>query len=244
MQDFLRRAGADGPFDAYRGGLPEADLDPVLGGQGGLYHLLLDLAVQGDVDLLADVVLADVDERVLLGDLGYRDMKPRLVTRIAGHDRGLQRRRRELMLAGVAAARPDRSCPDHVADLDFGQTRQPGDLARAYLIAACRGAVGEDADRRYLAFAAVAEPHPIPGRDRAREHADISDLVAREPALDLENAAAYRPACVLSRRGQHPGELVQQEIDARAGDGGPEVDRVHHGLLDLAGQLLPQPVPR
>src|SRR5215467_10471902 len=43
VQDFLRGAGADRTFDADRGGFPEADLDPVFGGKGGLDDLFLDL---------------------------------------------------------------------------------------------------------------------------------------------------------------------------------------------------------
>ena len=184
----------DGPFDADRRRFPEADLDPVLGRQGGLDHLLLDLAVQGDVDFLPDVVLADVDERVLLGELGDGGVQPRLVARVAGHHGGLQRRRREVVLIRVVRGRPDR-----VADLDSRQARQPGDLAGGHLIAACRGAVGEDADRGYLAVAVAAEPHAIPGRDRAGEHADVRDLVTGGPAFDLEDTAGDRAVCVLVR---------------------------------------------
>src|SRR5262249_35199794 len=160
---------------------PEAGLETVLGGQGGLDHLLLDLAVQRDVDLLPDVVLADVDEGVLLGELGQGGMQPRLVARIAGHDRRLQRGRREVTLA--RAVRPG---PDRVADPDLRQARQPGDLAGPHRIAAFGGAVGEDADGGYLAFVAaawaLAELHSVPDCDRPGEQAGIGRPLPRAPA--------------------------------------------------------------
>src|SRR6185437_12940065 len=65
-------------------------------GQRGLHDLLLHLAVQGDVQLLADVVLAQVDQRVLLGELAEGGLQPAALPRRRNHDR-LQRRRREVL---------------------------------------------------------------------------------------------------------------------------------------------------
>ena len=82
---------------------------PVIGGQGGLDDLLLYLAVEGDVNFLPDVVLPDVDERVLLGQLGHRGVQPRLVARVERHQGGLQRRRREVMQVRLHPP-PSRRC--------------------------------------------------------------------------------------------------------------------------------------
>ena len=60
VQDLLRRARTDGPFDQI-GVVPRTRPAGLVGGQGGLDDLLLHLAVERDVDLLAEVVLADVD---------------------------------------------------------------------------------------------------------------------------------------------------------------------------------------
>ena len=56
-----------------------SDLEAEVACQRRLDDLLLDLAVERDGDLLADVVLPDVDQRVLLGELGERDAERALV---------------------------------------------------------------------------------------------------------------------------------------------------------------------
>ena len=140
---------------------------------------------------------------------GQGGVQPRLVARVAGHDGGLQRRRREVVLARAVRARPD-----HVADLDPGQAGELGDLARGHRIAAFRGAVGEDADRGHLAVAAsvsgplrrtaAAERHAVPDRDRAGEQAGVGDLVACGPRSTLktrpETGRSASPPAAGSRR--------------------------------------------
>ena len=113
-----------------------------------------------------------------------------------------------------------------------------------HAVAACRGTVGEDADRGYLAFAAAAEPDAVADRDGTGEHPGVRDFVARRAAFDLENTgrdwAVGVPVCL----GQQAGELVQQRVDARARDGGTEVHRVCLRVPDLRGQLLVEPLAR
>ena len=116
--------GADGPFDADRRRLAEADLDAEVGRQRGPDDLLLDLAVERDVDLPADVVLPDVDQWVLLGEPGERDPEGTAIVRIAGHDDRLQGRRGEPVLLPLLARRADR-----VADLDLREAPQLRDLS-------------------------------------------------------------------------------------------------------------------
>ena len=81
------------------------DVDAEVVAQRRLDDLLLDLAVERDRDLLPRVVLPDVDQRVLLGELRERDAQPRPCRRGRGDDDRLQRRRGELVLR---AARPAR----------------------------------------------------------------------------------------------------------------------------------------
>ena len=239
VQDLLGLAGADRPFDADRRGFPEGRPYSVVRGQGGVDDLFLHLAVEREVDFLPPVVLADVDERVLFGQVGQRRVQPRLVARIAGHDSGLQRRRREVVLVH-AAGRP----PDAVADLDPSQAGQRGDLAGRHLIAALGRAVGEHLDRRHLASGAAAEPHPVPDGDGAREHPGVSDLLPGRPAFDLEHPPRDRAVRVAVRGRQQGTRAAQQRIDAGAGDGRSEVHRVDEHVPDLPGQLLMQPAAR
>ena len=101
------RAGADRPLDADRRRLAELDVDAEVVRQRRLDDLLLHLAVQRDEDLLPDIVLPQVDQRVLLGELGERGVQRALVGGAAGNDDRLQRRRGEV----VALRRSLRAAP-------------------------------------------------------------------------------------------------------------------------------------
>ena len=96
--------GADRALDADRRRLAELDVDAEVVGQRRLDDLLLHLAVERDGELLPDVVLPHVDQRVLLGELGERDAERALVAGRAGNDDRLERRRREVVLLRVARA--------------------------------------------------------------------------------------------------------------------------------------------
>jgi hypothetical protein len=63
------------PLDADRRRLAEAHGDPVLVGERRLDDLLLHLAVQAERELVAQRVLAQADERVLLDELSERDVE-------------------------------------------------------------------------------------------------------------------------------------------------------------------------
>ena len=99
------------------------DLDAEVVGQRRLDDLLLHLAVERDGELLAQVVLAQVDQRVLLGQLGQGGVQRAPVGRPAGDDDRLQRRRRELAPVTGGRRRADR-----VADPDLGQPPELADL--------------------------------------------------------------------------------------------------------------------
>ena len=97
-----RRAGADRPLDADRRRLAEGRRRCRSRRQRRLDDLLLHLAVERDGELLADVVLPQVDQRVLLGELGERDVQRALVSRL-----GAERRPSPASAARSGAARAD-----------------------------------------------------------------------------------------------------------------------------------------
>ena len=103
------------------------DVEAEVVGQRRLDDLLLHLAVERDEQLLPHVVLAQVDQRVLLGELGQRGVQRARSAGAAGHDHRLQRRRREV----VAAPRPRRGDADRVADPDVAEAPQLADLPGA-----------------------------------------------------------------------------------------------------------------
>ena len=102
------------PLDVDRRRLAEPHLDAVVRGERRLDDLLLHLPVERDRDLLASVVLADVDQGVLLGELRKRGAEPRSLRVVDRDDDGLQRRRRELVCRSSS-----RRVADHVAELDL-----------------------------------------------------------------------------------------------------------------------------
>ena len=110
-----------GPLDAHGGRLAEVGGDAVVALERRPDDLLLDLAVERDRDLVAVVVLADVDERILLGELGERRAEAaRLLGPEREHD-GLERRPREARRLGLARRR----LADRVADPNRTRVRGP-----------------------------------------------------------------------------------------------------------------------
>src|SRR4030095_13785 len=117
-------AGADGPFDADGGGLAEANLQAEVVGQRRADDLLLDFAVELHRELLAQVVLAQVDQRVLLGQLGEGRVQGALVAGSGGDDHGLQGRWGEMMLGPGGPWEAEL-----VADPDLVESPELADLA-------------------------------------------------------------------------------------------------------------------
>ena len=160
------------------------DVDAEVGRQRRLDDLLLHLAVERDEHLLPDVVLPQVDQRVLLGELGERDVQRASVGGACGNDDRLQRRRREVMAARAVV----RDCADRVADLDIAETPELADLTCGDRRAPDGRAAVEHADRGDLALVVPAELQPIPHAYRSREHPNIGDLLPGRAAFDLEHA--------------------------------------------------------
>src|SRR5205085_7941642 len=101
LQDLGGSARANDALDADRRRLAEADVEAEVVGEGCLDYFLLDLAVERDRDLLAGVVLADVDQWVLLGELRERDAEGTAVVLVAGDDHRFQGWWRDVVPAGV-----------------------------------------------------------------------------------------------------------------------------------------------
>src|SRR5450755_1752484 len=110
LQDLKGTRAAEGPLDVDHRCLAERGGDIEIVSERGLDYLLLDSAVERYIDFLPLVVLSQIDERILFGELAKCDSQPIPVAGITWHDGGLQRRRRELK-ADVASCLPD-SIPD------------------------------------------------------------------------------------------------------------------------------------
>jgi len=114
----------DRPFDTDGRCLAERDIDAEVACQRRLDDLLLHLAVQRDGCLLPSLVAAEVDQRVLLGELDERNVQRTPVGGTVRDDHRLQCRWGKLCpLRGRRARLPDR-----VADLDVAESPQLPDL--------------------------------------------------------------------------------------------------------------------
>ena len=236
MQSLGSSAGADEPFDTDCRRLAEADVEAEVGGQRRPDDFLLDLAVERDGDLLAGVVLPDVDQWVLLGELGERNVEGAAVAAMAGNDDRLQARRGELVLLGVPPRRAD-----HVTDLDLRQTPQLPDLSGRHGLTPIGRALAEEVDRGHLPLAVPAEPHPVPGSDRPGEHADVGDLLARCAAFDLENTTRSRTVNVSAGRRQQFGNPAHQRIHTGTGARRTEEHWMHQHPSGLRREFLAEP---
>ena len=145
------------PLDADRRRLAERDVEAEVARQRRLDDLLLDLAVERDRELLADVVLPDVDQRVLLGELGERDAEPRSVVGISPATTT-----DSSVGGGNWCARSGPGLADPVADLDLVETPELRDRARGDRRTLHGRPALEDRDRRDLVLG------PGPNRTRSR----------------------------------------------------------------------------
>src|SRR5205823_5128810 len=121
-----------------------------------LDDLRLHLAVERDRDLAVALLLADVDQRILLRQLRERDAEAGGVDRAARHGDRFERRRWELVM------QRRRGCiPDPVADPALTEAPDPGDLAGGDCLPLDGRAALEDADRGDLLFGAAAEMQTV-----------------------------------------------------------------------------------
>jgi hypothetical protein len=220
-------AAAGRPFDADGRGLPERHGQAVLLGQGGLDDLLLHLAVERHEHFFAYVVLAQVDQRVLLGQLGQGRVQGAPLAGPCRNDDGLQARRGEVGRAGHPRL------ADRVADPHAGQAPHLGDPARGHVRPAIQAPVVEDRDRRDLVVGDLG-----PGPQRPREEPHVGDLLAGRAALHLEHRPGQRAVRVLPGGREQLGDAPAELGHPGAGNGRAEVDRVDLGSGGLRGQRL------
>ena len=207
--------------------LAELCPDPVLVGERRLDHLPLHLAVERHRDLTSRVVLADVDQRVLLGELRERDPQPLPVGGIGRRDDRLEGRRREVVLdVRTRLAEP-------VADLDLRQPPELRDLARVHLVALHGVAVREDTNRGDLAGI-----EPVAHFHGSGEHTGVGDPVASRAALDLEDAGRERAVAVARACGQQPRERVHHVLHSGTGERRAEEDGMELADARALGELV------
>jgi hypothetical protein len=184
-------------FDAYDDRLAEVGSDAVVALERRLDDFLLDLAVQRDGDLVAVLVLADVDERVLFGELGKGGPERPLLLGSAGEDHRFEAgsgEARRLLVAG-------RRLTDRVADPHGAETADRGHLpGREDVAARCPGR-REDADRGRLRLLAAADANALPWPECAGEEADVGDALPRRRPLDLEDPTGDVAIRVAARPG-------------------------------------------
>ena len=157
---------ADRALDVDRRRLAESDVEAVVVCERGLDDLFLDLAVERDGQLLARIVLPNVDQRVLLGELRERDAKLLPRRRVLA-----ARRPTPASAAGTHAGIARPASPIAVADLNLGEAPDLRDLAGRDRRALSVGSVVEDLDRRHLGFSVATELHAVACVDCAGEHA-------------------------------------------------------------------------
>ena len=116
---------------------------------------------------------------------------------------------------------------DRVADPHLRQAPHLRDLSRCHRGPANRLAVVEHVDRGDLPLGIRPEPKSISDGHGSREHANVRDLLAGPPALDLEDAAGDRAVDVPFAGRQKLRDACHQRIDARAGDRRAEEHRMH-----------------
>ena len=126
MHDLEVSTGGDGPFDADRGGVAELDGDGEVVGESLLDDLLLHLAVEREERLLVGIVLPEIDQRILFGELQESHMEGATITRAQRHDHCLECGRSEVVGSGGCAR-----YANGVADLDLAEPPELADSPAA-----------------------------------------------------------------------------------------------------------------
>ena len=204
-------------------------------GQRRLDDLLLHLAVERQQQISCRLVLAQVDQRILLGEL--RRARP------AAHRRrsaGRAPRRSPASAARTCTRRP--GCPrdaERVADPDAGQAPQLADLAGATRPArSTTPPCSKTPIPVTLRCLVTADREPVADPDGPAEHPDVRDLLPGRAALDLEDACRRRGLRGRRRRPAAGRSMpFDQRVDPGSGDRGAEEHRVHQRPPGLLARL-------
>src|SRR5947208_2873696 len=105
-----------------------------------------------------------------------------------------------------------------VAENGFGSASSPSTASPPPRGRSTPTGVVEHVDRGDLPLGIRPEPKSISDGHGSREHANVRDLLAGPPALDLEDAAGDRAVDVPFAGRQKLRDACHQRIDARAGD--------------------------
>src|SRR5215203_4069183 len=229
----------DGPLDANLRRFTELDLEVVIVRQRRSDDLFLHLTVERDVQFLAYVVLSQVDQRVLLGELGERDVQRALVGGATGSDDRFQGWRGEMV-----ALRGRPRFADRVPDPNFPETPEPADSSRGDRRSLDGRATLEYAYSGDLPLLVPVESQKIPHPYRPREHTDVRDLLSCRSSFDLEDHARDRAIDIASGRWQQLRDAEDQLIHARARDRRAEEHRMHQRLPGLRRKLAAESAVR
>ena len=161
---------------------------------------------------MAVVVLADIDERILLGELAQRRAERPSLVLAQRQDHGLQRRTREA--GGDLLAR--RWDADGIADADRTEPTNGRHLARQEQVAPGCAGRGEHLDSGRLRVLAAADAHTLPRAERPREQAHVGDPLAGGGSLDLEHAAGDLGVRIARGGRQQLVDAFEQRVDPDA----------------------------
>ena len=220
--DLLGLADTSRSLDADGRRLAEVRHDAVLALERGLDDFLLDLAVQRDRDLMPGVVLADVDERVLLRKLRERRAERTLLLWRASEHHGFERRSREARSHGLARWR----FADRVAHPDRSEPSEGRHLACRDGVASWGARRREDPDRRWLCLVPAADSNPLSRLQGAREEPNVGDALTRGRAFDLEHPARNRCRGITALPHEQLVDAGEELRDADASPRGADKDRV------------------
>ena len=232
------RAGALRSLDAHRCRRSELDVEAVVTLQRLGDDLLLDLAVERQEQLLAGVVLAQVDERILFGQLGQRvEHRPLLLHGRAGRSPspGWVGRRRLVDTAGRSGRTCHRCGPSRARGP--WRSRRHGSRARGCVVPRSKTSI------------AVTVSTSSPSWTRSRVRSVPANMRTKAifspvgPRSILNTVPDAGPGAVAVAGGQQLRDRVQQVVDADAGQRGAEVHRQRRAAAP-SGRRAPREVDR
>ena len=185
---------------------------------------------------MAGVVLADVDERVLFGELGEGGAEAAGLVGTAGEDDRLEGRQGEVVFGRVRGEVADR-----VADADRAEAPDPGHLAGRHERPARRAGRREDADGSGLRLVSATDADASARPERAGEESSEGHALPGGSPLDLEDAARYLGLRIAVGGGQQVRDAFRERVEPGSAGRRTEEDRVDLHGASLRGEQRPEP---